>query len=165
MQTLCSRSAEMLKPRAAEARAVPYAQRVYNVYRGYPEIAAEAYWMSALQFERLGDPVIAYKTLDEMLSNPRIAELPIAAAAESKRSALLKLCLKVLSKKPPPKPPRTTWRSANDNFSAQILSLTYSKAATFAHDASTCGDPSQRPAVADFERNPQDLARTCHHRP
>ena len=69
-------------------RAVPYAQRVYNVYRGYPELAAEAYWMSALQFERLGDPVIAYKTLDEMLSNPRIAELPIAAAAETKRSAL-----------------------------------------------------------------------------
>ena len=69
-------------------RAVPYAQRVYNVYRGYPELAAEAYWMSALQFERLGDSVIAYKTLDEMLSNPRIAQLPIAAAAETKRSAL-----------------------------------------------------------------------------
>jgi hypothetical protein len=69
-------------------RAVPYAQRVYNVYRGYPELAAEAYWMSALQFERLGDLVIAYKTLDEMLSNPRIAELSIAAAAETKRSAL-----------------------------------------------------------------------------
>ena len=69
-------------------RAVPYAQRVYNVYRGYPELAAEAYWMSARQFERLGDPVIAYKTLDEMLSNPQIAELPIAAVAEAKRSAL-----------------------------------------------------------------------------
>ena len=69
-------------------RAVPYAQRVYNVYRGYPELAAEAYWMSALQFERLGDPVIAYKTLDEMLSDPRIAELSIAAAAKTKRSAL-----------------------------------------------------------------------------
>ena len=69
-------------------RAVPYAQRVYNVYRGYPELAAEAYWMSAQQFERLGDSVIAYKTLDEMLSNPKIANLPIAAMAEAKRSAL-----------------------------------------------------------------------------
>ena len=69
-------------------RAVPYAQRVYNVYRGYPELAAEAYWMSAQQFERLGDSVIAYKTLDEMLSNPKIAKLPIAAMAEAKRSAL-----------------------------------------------------------------------------
>ncbi|MEC8614710.1 MAG: hypothetical protein VXY17_04835, partial [Verrucomicrobiota bacterium] len=46
------------------------------------------YWMSALQFERLGDPVIAYKTLDEMLSNSKIAELPIAAAAKIKRSSL-----------------------------------------------------------------------------
>ena len=44
--------------------------------------------MSALQFERLGKPVIAYKTLDEMLSNPEILKLPIAAAAETKRDAL-----------------------------------------------------------------------------
>ena len=44
--------------------------------------------MSALQFERLGNLVIAYKTLDEMLSNSKIAKLPIAAVAETKRSAL-----------------------------------------------------------------------------
>ena len=77
--------------------------------------------MSALQFERLGDPVIAYKTLDEMLSNPRIAELPIAAAAETKRSALFDALPEGASKKPPPRPPRTTWRSANENSSAQIF--------------------------------------------
>jgi TolA-binding protein len=71
-------------------RAVPYAQRVYNVYRGYPELAAEAYWMSALQFERLGDPVTAYKTLDEMLSNSLMAKLALANEAREKRLALLK---------------------------------------------------------------------------
>jgi TolA-binding protein len=70
-------------------RAVPYAQRVYNVYRGYPDLAAEAYWMSALQFEELGQPVVAYKTLDEMLANPEIAALAIAEQAKAKRLELL----------------------------------------------------------------------------
>jgi TolA-binding protein len=72
-------------------RAIPYAQRVYNAYRAYPELAAEAYWMSALQFEAIDDPLTAYKTLDEMLDNPKIALLPIAAQAKEKRLALLKL--------------------------------------------------------------------------
>ena len=70
-------------------RAIPYAQRVYNVYRAYPELAAEAYWMSALQFEALDDLVAAYKTLDEMLADSRIALLPIATQAKAKHSALL----------------------------------------------------------------------------
>ncbi|MEO0508413.1 MAG: tetratricopeptide repeat protein [Verrucomicrobiota bacterium] len=69
-------------------RAIPYAQRVYNVYRAYPELAAEAYWMSALHFEQLGDPLVAYRTLDEMLSNPAITKLPIAEQAETKRDSL-----------------------------------------------------------------------------
>lgn len=69
-------------------RAIPYAQRVYNVYRAYPELAAEAYWMSALQFERIGDPLAAYRTLDEMLRDARIRALPIAAEANAKREAL-----------------------------------------------------------------------------
>ncbi len=70
-------------------RAIPYAQRVYNVYRAYPELTAQAYWMSALQFEAIGDPVAAYKTLDEMLKDPRIEILPIAEQATDKRAALL----------------------------------------------------------------------------
>ena len=69
-------------------RAIPYAQRVYNVYRAYPELAAEAYWMSALQFEAIGDPLAAYRTLDEMLDDARIRPLPIAAKARAKRDAL-----------------------------------------------------------------------------
>jgi len=70
-------------------RAVPYAQRVYNVYRAYPELAAEAYWMSALQLEALGEPVMAYKTLEEMLSDPKIENLPLSEEAEQKRLSLL----------------------------------------------------------------------------
>jgi len=69
-------------------RAIPYAQRVYNVYRAYPELAAEAYWMSAQQFERLGDPVAAYRTLDEMLADERIRELPLASQAAAKRDEI-----------------------------------------------------------------------------
>ena len=69
-------------------RAVPYAQRVYNVYRAYPELAADAYWMSALQFEALGDARAAYETLDEMLTNQDIGVLAIASQAREKRESL-----------------------------------------------------------------------------
>jgi TolA-binding protein len=69
-------------------RAIPYAQRVYNVYRAYPELSAEAYWMSAQQFEAIGDPAAAYRTLEEMLADNRIQPLPIAEKAEAKRQAL-----------------------------------------------------------------------------
>jgi len=69
-------------------RAVPYAQRVFNVYRAYPELAAKAYLMSARQFELLGDDVAAYKTLDEMLEDDRLAALPVAPGAREKRDAL-----------------------------------------------------------------------------
>jgi len=71
-------------------RAIPYAQRVYNVYRAYPDLSADAYWMSALQFDKLGDPVAAYRTLEEMLQDPRILQLPIASEAKNKRDALLR---------------------------------------------------------------------------
>lgn len=69
-------------------RAIPYAQRVYNVYRAYPELSAEAYWMSAQQFESIGDPAAAYRTLEEMLADSRIQPLPIAEKAEARRQAL-----------------------------------------------------------------------------
>ena len=69
-------------------RAVPYAQRVYNVYRAYPKLAADAYWMSALQFEALGDARAAYETLNEMLTNQEIGVLAIASQAREKRESL-----------------------------------------------------------------------------
>jgi len=69
-------------------RAVPYAQRVYNVYRAYPELAAEAYLMSARQFEALGDLRAAYNSLEEMLADERIRTLAIADEARPLRDAL-----------------------------------------------------------------------------
>ena len=53
-------------------RAVPYAQRVFNVYRAYPELVGRAYLMSAQQLEKLGDIRSAYLTLVEMLTDERI---------------------------------------------------------------------------------------------
>ena len=70
-------------------RAVPYAQRVYNVYRAYHDLAAEGYLMSALQLEALNETVMAYKTLDEMLANPLMAKLTLANEAKEKHLALL----------------------------------------------------------------------------
>ena len=70
-------------------RAVPYAQRVYNVYRAYHDLAAEGYLMSALQLEALNETVMAYKTLDEMLANPLMAKLALANEAKEKHLALL----------------------------------------------------------------------------
>jgi len=61
---------------------------VYNVYRAYPDLAAEAYWISALQFVRIGDPLAAFRTLDEMLGDPRLQSLPIAGQAAAKRAEL-----------------------------------------------------------------------------
>ncbi|MEC7273679.1 MAG: tetratricopeptide repeat protein, partial [Verrucomicrobiota bacterium] len=58
-------------------RAVPYAQRVFNVYRAYPELAGRAYLMSAQQLEKLGDIRSAYLTLAEMLTDERVRELPL----------------------------------------------------------------------------------------
>jgi tetratricopeptide (TPR) repeat protein len=72
-------------------RAIPYAQRVYNVYRAYPDLSAKAYWISANQFEAIGDHVAAYKTLDEMLSDPRIRALPIFEEADAKRTLLFEI--------------------------------------------------------------------------
>lgn len=70
-------------------RAVPYAQRVYNVYRAYPKLAAEAYLMSADQFESLGDKVAAFRTLEEMLADERFSTLPIITQAREQHERLL----------------------------------------------------------------------------
>lgn len=69
-------------------RAVPYAQRVFNVYRAYPELAARAYLMSARQLEKLGEFRAAHRSLEEMLSDERIRQLPIADEAINLRLQL-----------------------------------------------------------------------------
>ena len=74
-------------------RAVPYAQRVFNVYRAYPDLAGRAYLMSARQLEKLGDIRSAHLTLKEMLTDERIRKLPLAEEATTLCSQLEVLLL------------------------------------------------------------------------
>ncbi|MEN8734258.1 MAG: tetratricopeptide repeat protein [Lentimonas sp.] len=69
-------------------RAIPYWQRIYTLYRAYPEIIAKAYWESALLFEQIGDAVAARNTLEEMLRDERLRENPLYALATEKLPTL-----------------------------------------------------------------------------
>ncbi|MGJ8639277.1 MAG: tetratricopeptide repeat protein [Opitutaceae bacterium] len=53
-------------------RAIPYWQRIYTLYRAYPELIATAYWESALLFEQIGDAIAARNTIEEMLKDERL---------------------------------------------------------------------------------------------
>lgn len=55
-------------------RAIPYWQRIYTLYRAYPELIAKAYWESALLFETIGDAIAARNTLEEMLRDERLKD-------------------------------------------------------------------------------------------
>jgi TolA-binding protein len=54
-------------------RAIAYAQRVYTVYRAFPELLVQAYWLNAHQFEAINDLRAAYNTLRELLADARLA--------------------------------------------------------------------------------------------
>lgn len=69
-------------------RAIPYWQRIYTLYRAYPELLAEAYWKSALLFEAIDDPIAAHNTLREMLRDDRLSQFEEFKLAEAKLSAL-----------------------------------------------------------------------------
>lgn len=69
-------------------RAIPYWQRVYTLYRAYPDLLAEAYWESALLFEKIGDPIAAYNTVEEMLRDERLEEFEQFSLAKAKLPAL-----------------------------------------------------------------------------
>lgn len=65
-------------------RAIPYWQRVYTVYRAYPELVAEAYVQSAMLFRELEDFEAAVRSLEEMLGQTRLVETEFGALAESR---------------------------------------------------------------------------------
>jgi tetratricopeptide (TPR) repeat protein len=65
-------------------RAIPYWQRIYTLYRAYPEIIIDAYWQSALLFEQIGDSTAARNTLREMLSDERLLDFAPYALAQAK---------------------------------------------------------------------------------
>ncbi|MEM8549622.1 MAG: tetratricopeptide repeat protein [Verrucomicrobiota bacterium] len=63
------------------SRAIAYQQRVYTLYRAYPELLAQAYLGSALAFHELGDYAAASQTLQEMARDSRLHDLPEMAQA------------------------------------------------------------------------------------
>lgn len=65
-------------------RAIPYWQRIYTLYRAYPEIVAEAYWESAQLFAEIDDPLAARNTLREFLDDPRMQASEYYPRAEAK---------------------------------------------------------------------------------
>ncbi len=76
-------------------RAIAYWQRIYTLYRGYPELLAEAYWESALLFEQIEDPIAARNTVQEFLRDERLKTYASYALAEKKLPALIKSAVKV----------------------------------------------------------------------
>jgi tetratricopeptide (TPR) repeat protein len=69
-------------------RAIPYWQRIYTLYRAYPEIIIHAYWESAQLFEQIGDSTAARNTLRELLRDERLQEFEQFKLAQEKLPAL-----------------------------------------------------------------------------
>ncbi|MFT5826337.1 MAG: tetratricopeptide (TPR) repeat protein [Yoonia sp.] len=65
-------------------RAIPYWQRIYTLYRAYPEIIIDAYWESALLFEQISDSTAARNTLRELLSDERLQDYEAYQLATAK---------------------------------------------------------------------------------
>ena len=64
-------------------RAIPYWQRIYTLYRAYPELIAQAYWESAQLFSAIEDHIAARNTIEEMLRDARLRPFPSYAAAQA----------------------------------------------------------------------------------
>lgn len=69
-------------------RAIPYWQRIYTLYRAYPDLLAEAYWQSALLFAQIDDPIAAHNTVLEMLRDERLSDFEEYGLAEAKLPSL-----------------------------------------------------------------------------
>lgn len=72
-------------------RAIAYYQRIYNMYRAYPDLVSSAYWKSAKLFEALGRLPEAAATLREMLSQEKLKVLPEWGLAETRLAHLVSL--------------------------------------------------------------------------
>ncbi len=81
--------AELNEAKGDLKRAIPYWQRIYTLYRAYPDLVAEAYFRSARLFEEIGDPAAAYRSLEEMLADERLLTTPFGVKATDLRDALL----------------------------------------------------------------------------
>lgn len=87
---------EIEEKRGNTAAATQYYQRVFVAYQRYPDVVVSAYLRAADGFVKLGKPEIAASHLRELLSKPRLAQLPRAEEARKK--------LENLPAAPPPGP-------------------------------------------------------------
>lgn len=72
-------------------KAIAYYQRIYNMYRAYPDLVSSAYWESAKLFEEAGRLPEAAATLREMLSQEELKVLPEWGLAETRLEHLSSL--------------------------------------------------------------------------
>lgn len=81
---------------AAEARdepdqAIAYYQRVYNLYRAYPELVGEAYLRSARLFEARGDLPAAWRTYREVVFFDELTDEAVRTEAQAELDRLTPL--------------------------------------------------------------------------
>jgi len=65
------------------AKAIAYYQRLYTLYRAYPDLVADAYLQSARLFDQTGDPGAAYQSLRELLDAPELSLYEATAIART----------------------------------------------------------------------------------
>lgn len=65
-----------------QEKAAAFYQRIFNMYRAYPDLVAAAYWESAKLFKGMDKTVEAVKTLQEMLSQNQLSQYPEWAKAQ-----------------------------------------------------------------------------------
>jgi len=70
-------------------KAIAYYQRVYTLYRAYPQQLVEAYLASAPLFEARGDLRAAYRSWNELLDDERLRKFPEARARAEQEAARL----------------------------------------------------------------------------
>ena len=72
-------------------KAVAYYQRIYTLYRAYPELVTDAYMQSAKIFEAMGDLHAALNTLEEMLNSDELHGIEIFPQVQVERNRLAAL--------------------------------------------------------------------------
>ncbi|MCX7847165.1 MAG: tetratricopeptide repeat protein [bacterium] len=65
-------------------KAIPYYQRIYVMYAGYPELTAKAYYYSGRCFERLNKIQEAINSYRELLNDPRLEQYEEARYARER---------------------------------------------------------------------------------
>ncbi len=97
--------AELNERRGNLRRAIPYWQRIYTLYRAYPDLVAEAYVRSAELFAEIGEHRTAFLSIEEMLKDDRMLSTPHAARANDLRRELLDTHGPFPPDEPEPSPP------------------------------------------------------------